>query len=287
MQKYFSEGSNAGQKLLIQTIRFFASLLLLNTLFPVPVHATVPEQEETKLITGTNNNGDPPSAEYKLIWSDEFNNIELDTTKWSYRKLGPRRDAINVKNTVRLDGHGHLVLSTRRVGEEIHTAMIGTEGKLETTFGYFECRVKMQPSHGHWSAFWLQSSTMQDGGDPKEVGTEIDIYECFEPQDSIVVHNIHWDGYGKDHKQEGSGERIIAGLLEEYHTFGLEWTPLEYVFYVDGKESWRTDKAVSHRDEYIILSLEVGKKQKPILLKEDNFSDSVYFDYVRVYKKSQ
>lgn len=40
--------------------------------------------------------------------------------------------AINVKDTVTLDGDGHLVLTTNRVGDEYHTAMIGTHGKFET-----------------------------------------------------------------------------------------------------------------------------------------------------------
>lgn len=70
---------------------------------------------------------------------------------------------------------------------------------------------------------------------------------------------------------------------EGYHILGVEWTPEEYVFNIDGKEVWRTKDAVSHLKEYIILSMDVytwggdiGKAQLP---------DSCCFDYVRVYKK--
>jgi beta-glucanase (GH16 family) len=226
-----------------------------------------------------------PSPKYQLVWADEFDSTALDTTKWNYRGLGQRRQAFNVKNTVQFDEMGNLVLTTRKVGNEIHTAMIGTQGKFETTFGYFECRVKIQSSHGHWSAFWLQSPTISHVGDTKKHGTEIDIYECFEPQQSVVVHNIHWDGYGAEHKHQGSGKKKIDGLLDGYHTFGLEWTPEEYIFYIDGEKNWRTDQAISHRDQYIILSLEVGDKQQAVVEKNPNFWDHVYYDYVRVYKK--
>ena len=89
-----------------------------------------------------------PVDNYQLVWSDEFDGDTLDLDKWGYRSLGPRRDAINVKETVTLDGKGHLVLTTRRSGEEYHTAMIGTGGKYETAFGYFECRVKLQRQIG-------------------------------------------------------------------------------------------------------------------------------------------
>ena len=230
--------------------------------------------------------GGPPSDDYKLAWADEFDGKELDGTKWDYRQLGPRRKAVNVKDTVALDGQGHLVLTTRLVGNEIHTAMIGTAGKFETVYGYFECRVKMQKSHGHWSAFWLQSPTFgKTVGDLKASGTEIDIYECFRSRENWVSSNLHWDGYGKQHKHVGSGHLTIPNLTEGYHTFGLEWTPEGYTLYIDGKQRWQSAKAVSHAKEYIILSLEVGPKQERILRQEADFSDSAIFDYVRVYKK--
>jgi beta-glucanase (GH16 family) len=228
----------------------------------------------------------PPSADYKLAWSDEFEGKALDRTKWDYRQLGPRRKAINVKDTVALDGKGHLVLTTRLVGKDIHTAMIGTQGKYETVFGYFECRVKMQTSHGHWSAFWLQSPTLgKTIGDVKVSGTEIDIYECFRVRENWVSSNLHWDGYGKHHKHVGSGRIKVPDLTKGYHTFGLEWTPEAYTFYADGKKRWRSGKAVSHAKEYIILSLEVGPREERVVRKQADFSDSALFDYVRVYKK--
>jgi len=231
-------------------------------------------------------NGGPPSADYELVWSDEFDGEKLDRTKWDYRGLGKRREAVNVTDTVRLDGEGNLVLTTRRAGDEIHTAMIGTQEKYETTFGYFECRVKLQRTHGHWSAFWLQSPTYGAKiGDLAASGAEIDIYECFESRNGWVAHNVHWDGYGEHHKHAGSGRKEVEHLLDGYHTFGLEWTPDEYVFYIDGRESWRTSKGVSLAREYIILSLEVGPKQAAIVREDPDFEDSVWFDYVRVFKQ--
>lgn len=227
-----------------------------------------------------------PVKGYQLFWEDDFNGLELDMTKWSHRVPGKRRNAFNVPESVSLDGKGHLVITTNRVGKKIHTGMIGTEGNFETTFGYFECRVRLQRTHGNWSAFWLQSPIFgSEIGNPKDSGAEIDIYECFEAKNEWVVHNVHWDGYKEHHKVSGSGNLPMPGLMEGWHTFGLEWTPDEYIFYIDGKESWRTDKGISHTNEYIILSLEVGKKQAQIVRQQENFEESVFFDYVRVYKK--
>ncbi len=79
----------------------------------------------------------PPANGYILFWADEFNGTVLDSSKWDYRGLGKRRAAINAEDMVRLDGQGHLLLSTLLVDNEIRTAMIGMQGKFETTFGYF------------------------------------------------------------------------------------------------------------------------------------------------------
>jgi len=225
----------------------------------------------------------PPAAADNLVWSDEFDGTALDTTKWIYRGLGPRKGGVNVREAVALDGQGHLVLTTRKVGGKYHTGMIATQGKHAWTCGYFECRVEFQAQLGHWSAFWLQSPRLGAVvGDTKQSGTEIDIFEYLVKRGDKIQHTLHWDGYGKHHKSAGHVPGV-PGLSKGWHTVGLEWTPKEYVFYVDGKETWRTDKAVSGTPQYIILSLEVGGWAGDIA--KAALPDSVRFDYVRVYKR--
>ncbi len=223
------------------------------------------------------------AAEENLVWHDEFDGAALDTTKWSYRALGPRKGGVNVKDAVSLDGEGHLVISTRKVGDAFHTGMIGTQGKFEHAFGYWECRVKLQTQPGHWSAFWLQSPTLGKWiGDAARSGTEIDIFEYLRRRGEKIQHTLHWDGYGEHHKSQGKVAEV-PGLTTGWHTVGLEWTRDEYVFTVDGKETWRTRKGVSRRPEYIILSLEVGKWAGDI--RKAALPDRALFDYVRVYKQ--
>lgn len=234
-------------------------------------------------LISTGQSADIPVEGYQLVWSDEFNGTSMDTSKWDYRGLGPRKGGVNVKDTVSIDGKGLLVLTTEQHGDKYHTAMIGTQGRFETTFGYFECRVQLQKQIGHWSAFWLQTPSMgQELGNPARSGTEIDIFEYLRKFGDGVVHNLHWDGYGKHHQHTG-GRASIPGLSRGWHTFGLLWTNTQYVFYVDGVETWRTDEAISHRSQYIILSLEVGTWAGDI--SRAALPDSLYVDYVRVYQQ--
>ncbi len=218
---------------------------------------------------------------YTLVWSDEFEGDTLDDSKWSHRRLGPRREGITVEDAVSLDGQGHLVLTTRQVGDEYHTAMIGTQDKFETTFGYFETRVKFQTQEGHWSAFWLQSPTVEEVGDPQAKGVETDIFE-YHARNHLLNMALHWGGYGWRHRRIRH-RWFDASLSQGFHTFAVEWTPDMYVFYYNGQRTWWTKEVVSHAPQYIILSLEVGKWAGRI--QRATLPDSLYVDYVRVFKQ--
>jgi len=112
-------------------------------------------------------------------------------------------------------------------------------------------------------------------------GTEIDIMEKAWSAEDRINHALHWDGYGEYHKSEGK-EVVIPGLSQGFHTFGLLWQPEEYVFYVDGEETWRTSAGgVSQVPAYIKLTDEVGKWAGEIQNAE--LPDYFYVDYVRVY----
>jgi len=222
-----------------------------------------------------------PPAGYTLEWSDEFSGTVMDPEKWDHRLLGPRRDGVNSANAVSMSGDGKIVLTTSQVGDEYHTAMIGTGGKFAATFGYWEARMRLQDEQGHWSAFWLQSPTMGNPiGDPATAGVEIDVVEYHSRWGDTVQFAYHWDGYGSNHKTRNNSS-TTAGLADGFHTFGVLWTADEYIFYVDGVEKWRSSEAVSHRPQYAILSLEVGTWAGSI--QNASLPDGIEVDYVRWY----
>ncbi|MCD8528627.1 MAG: family 16 glycosylhydrolase [Chitinophagales bacterium] len=126
-----------------------------------------------------------PDSSYTLFWEDEFEGTELDLSKWGYRNLGVRRDAFNVPECVTVQ-NGYLALRTERKNDSIFSAMISTQKKMETTYGYFEIKCLLQTEIGHWSAFWLQSPTLGKYiGNPAKSGAEIDIMEYL-PNNQIL-----------------------------------------------------------------------------------------------------
>jgi beta-glucanase (GH16 family) len=222
----------------------------------------------------------PRGKTWNLVWHDEFEGAKLDESKWVVPPDAPRKGGWWMRKAIALDGKGHLVISTLQDAEKHVDGCVKTTGKFEHAFGYYVARVKLQRQPGHWSAFWITGPGVTKVGDEGRDGTEIDIME--KPwRDDRVQHTLHWDGYAKDHKTEGKVVDV-RNVMKGWHTFGLWWKPDEYVFYVDGKETWRTKAGgVCQVPEYILLSDEIGKWGGNIAAAK--LPDQFLVDYVRVY----
>ena len=263
-----------------KTLFFGALAIVLGVSCSDPDGHYIPKSGPTQTIE--DNDEEVNYDKMKLAWNDEFDGTKVDESKWNYQYDGKPRDmGIVSRKAVALDGKGNLVLKVLKENNTYYMAHIATDKSFLPTYGYFECRAKMNRTLGPHVAFWLQSPTVQQVGDPGENGTEIDIFEYHRKNPDIVWFNLHWDGYGSTHKTTGYKYRYPS-VKEGFHTFGLKWTPTKYVFYVDGKMIWSTNQAISNRSEYIVLSTEVqGWGGDPSL---GTFPDSVVFDYVRYYK---
>jgi beta-glucanase (GH16 family) len=223
----------------------------------------------------------PAGKQWNLVWHDEFEGKTLDETKW--KRLGDwkRRNGYWVKDDAYLSGNGTLVLRTRKDGDRYTCGAVNTDGLFEHSFGYYVARCKMPSQEGHWPAFWIMGHGVHTVGSKGRDGTEIDIIEV--PwRDGRLTSNLHWDGYGKEHKHAGKDFRR-SEVMTGWHTFGLLWAAAEYVFYVDGQETWRTSAGgVSQVPEYIKLTEEIGDWGGDIT--KAKLPDYFEVDYVRVYE---
>jgi len=261
--------------------------------------------------TGEGESQLPSGKNWKLVWSDEFDGNKLDRSKWDFRlHIMQTRHETWTDDAVELDGKGHLMMKLYEKNGQYFSSQIQTgrnfmdvpgnqygktklawpiaelePAKFLHKYGYYEVRCKLPTQEGWWAAFWLQSPVIGSTLDPADSGVEVDIMENF-TRDGIISQNVHWNGYGKNHKHKGTGKLKMRPSDNEFHTFGVYWSPEGYVFYMDGKETWRVSDPVSNREQFILLSTECNgyREGAPAdVLKKALLPDYFIVDYVRVY----
>lgn len=273
---------------------------------------------------------------YELTFEDDFSGDHLNTVYWRYpyAEEGVRKGGYWVHDAVRVQD-GNLIITTDYrengmfgpgwysgcVETAVETYGGGAAGAADDhqgfsqTYGYFETRCRVPEIIGSWAAFWMMpnSNFKNDTFGTGEDGAEIDIFESTnayltdQKLHNSITHAIHIDGYGDEIQSLGSDYYTVEDLYGDYHTYGLLWTADEYIFYVDGYETWRTrDKAgtVSQVNHYLMLSMEVGGQKDnngnpipgryrdgkawwcgDVAANDTGKSYDFMVDYVRVYQK--
>lgn len=243
-------------------------------------------QVATETVAGKAKSLLPPEHKWKLVWNDEFDQKEIDKTKWMCRESFWGQDfpafahdfegVEMTGETVRL----HLL----RKGDDFCSPHLQTGsltydipkdtkgfwpfGKWRKPlfmkkYGYFEIRCR-QPKYPGWhSAFWLQSPSIGAHPDAAFCGVETDIMENYRQHtDGKIVGGNGWDGYGKDTKWFGHFAWDHVETSDEWHYYGCHWSEKGYAFYCDGKKIGEQNTAVSHVPEFILVSTEPGGYRK-------------------------
>ncbi len=242
---------------------------------------------------------------FTQTFNEEFDG-ELDRSVWSghyqYGDMTEARKGSYWNQYLAYTQDGRLIIPVTYLedgmggkGAGWYTAGIDTDSDAPDGFsqkyGYFECRCILPKGADIWSAFWLMNSGVyEEDGNGKD-GTEIDIFEsdCYgDLFPNSITSNLHFDGYGEAHQKNGARQFLIKNNpYEEFNTYGLEWNENEYIFYINGIETFRTDfGGVSRNEEYLILSVEMrGENGIPSERENTPAEDAEFIvDYVKVYQ---
>lgn len=257
--------------------------------------------------------GPPADRQWKLIFSDEFDGVAMDTNKWERRPGGEAfcwngAKGIRSDDHADVDGCGNFVVRVSRDKDGTYRYHNGvdTRGRFHQTYGYVETRVKFTRQPGWWGAVWMYG--VEVGPNPFLMGQEIDIFEDFykPKKKNDFSHNLHFDAQldfaSEDNKRVGKldgdalyrvsrGTNVVVNSWDDFHVVGVAWTPLEYVFYCDGKETYRMDYRqvpVTTQPMCLLIS---GCFRDPNRAKfqgdyaEGQWPDQLVVDYVRAYEE--
>lgn len=242
---------------------------------------------------------------FDLTFEDNFEG-ELDRSVWSghyqYGNTTVSRKGSYWNQYLAQTKDGNLVIPVVYLEEGMggegagwYSAGVDTDADAQNgfsqKFGYFECRCILPKGSDIWSAFWLMNSGVFDEDGSGRDGTEIDIFEsdCYgDFMENAVTSNLHFDGYGDAHQKHGATKFLLKNNpYEEFNTYGLEWNENEYIFYINGVETFRTDfGGVSQNEEYLILSVEMKGEDGVPSERENVPAEGAEFiiDYVKVYQ---
>lgn len=250
----------------------------------------------------------PDSAEYHLVWEENFDQEERKLSKddWNYEahKAGwVNRELQAYKNTEEYAfvKNGELVIQpTKEVDDSgkvsYYSGRVNTSRKHDFKYGLMEAKIKIPKGKGFLPAFWMLPTQTSLYGNWPRCG-EIDIMEVVSNDPTKEHGTIH---FGDPHEQRQGSVSNGANYSEEYHVFAVEWLPGLIRWYVDGEKFFETSDwftasngeekpypAPFDQDFHIILNVAVGGDwpgdPDPDLVFDENVA--MHVDYVRVYQK--
>ena len=239
---------------------------------------------------------------WKLVFSDEFNDTKVDTTKWTVENSQKKRIDVMLyaddKQVEEKDGKVHVYYRKSAINDTTYMAgRFNSKGKYAPTYGYFESKIHLVKPNGYQMAFWMMPEG--DGMSSKDIldgtandGAEIDIVEGNKL--NAFSNGLHWDGYKKpEHKSNGALTKMPNLYDAEYHIFGFEWTPTYLKFYYDGKmiREMTDPKLIPKVAHFLYFSGSCFGKSDWVDgdVRKNEFiqnggTDKAYVDYVRVFQ---
>lgn len=224
--------------------------------------------------------------------SDEFEGQELDPNKWNrglYWWKGRQPALFSDTNVTVSDGKLHLTMRKEKVPEQFEKlgykdyTSAALHSKARSSYGYYEVKAKPMNSGGS-SSFWLQVE------DTPGWLTEIDVFEIggnakgFERKYNMNVHVFRTPNE-KKHWSVGGVWVAPWRLADDYHVYGLEWTPEEIRYYVDGVVVRTVENTHWHQPLFMIFDSETMPKWFG-MPKDDDLPSTYSVEYVRAWKSS-
>ncbi|MFY8229437.1 MAG: glycoside hydrolase family 16 protein [Opitutales bacterium] len=160
-----------------------------------------------------------PETSLKLVWSDEFNDKELDKKKWN---IG------NASGVRLVDGQLSLEITPGSKPMFWRGSNVDTRGKYSSKDGFIEASILFVQTGGHGCGFGIRNqddkppsagmSFSNGGGSTVGLGLYMRNEErgrTLNPKENPIPKD---DTYSK-----------------KFHRFGFQWGPAGYRWYVDGR----------------------------------------------------
>lgn len=246
-----------------------------------------------------------PGDTLTLVWSDEFDGVQLDPEIWFFEEGDGSQYGIPgwgnnelqwyLPNSAQLE-NGFLVITAREEvsnGKNYTSARINTRDRFALRYGRIEARIRLPAGKGVWPAFWMLPQNNVYGG--WAASGEIDIMEAVNlgvDGNNTVHGTIHFGGEWPGNTSSGAEYLAPMDAAANFHEYAIEWDPTEIRWYVDDvlysmKNSWSTTgvafPAPFDQHFYLLLNVAVGGNWPGAPDASTVFPVTMEVDYIRVY----
>lgn len=217
-----------------------------------------------------------PESSLKLVWSDEFNDKELDKKKWN----------IGNANGVRIvDGQLSLEITPGSKPMFWRGSNVHTRGKYSSKAGYIEASIMFVQTGGHGCGFGIGNEDEK----PPSAGMGFSNGGGSTVSLGLFVRTEDRPG-GRGLNPKENPMPKDDSYSKKFHRFGFQWGPADYRWYVDGRLAYtlRISPNIPATPKPMYLSLYHDRLPEAGLLK--NFKDPkmgpepMRVDWVRVYQ---
>jgi len=273
-------------------------------------------------VAASSSSAPSTASNWEMVWSDEFEGSNIDSTKWSFEKncTGGGNNELQCY-TDRADNayvaDGKLLIVAKKesfsgqakgdddptynagdtsVTRDYTSARLRTKNKGDWKFGRMEIRAKLPQGQGMWPAIWMLPTEWKYGGWP--LSGEIDIMEAVNSNTGTnggkVYGTLHYGDAWPNNKYEGTNYSL-TNVWDEYHTYAIEWEEGEIRWYIDDKhymtetkKGWYTkgssvDNAPFDQKFHMILNVAVGGNWPGNPDAKTTFPQEMTVDSVKVY----
>ena len=270
-----------------------------------PVNLAIPQPFNQ--ITLINDDGAPPVNDagyttpnsytgYTLVWSDEFDGTQLNTSDWNYETgaggWGNQESQYYRSGTKNAEvAQGYLRITAKEetyLGAPFTSARLTTQGKQSFKYGRIDIRAKTPYGSGLWPALWMLGDNISSVGWP--ACGDLDVMELI-GGDGNNDRTVHGTGHWRDNGQQasyGNASSLTSGkYADEFHVFSVVWNQNSIKWYRDNAlfSTLNTSSISAFQEQFFfILNIAVEGDWPGPVNQSTVFPQYMLVDYIRVFQ---
>lgn len=225
-----------------------------------------------------------PVSAWQIVFNDEFEADALDDSKWltafPWGRNGANESELQyyAEDAFEFQNGVSRIKAEKRpmAGHDYTSGIITSYNRFHFQYGYAEIRAKLPAGQGYWPAFWLLPVTT-------EWPPEIDVFEALGHETDTIYMTHHW-AQAPNSSQSAQGIYVGPDFADDFHTFAVDWSPGQIIWYIDDVERFRSTQNVPAEPMYLLANLAVGGEWPGNPDETTPFPGYFDIDYIRVYQ---